>query len=171
MEIGCHVNELTVSPLSPHQSAKLDCGFLLEKVCFPFSVQETVTLCLPGDIPRPREQQGKAGAHFLLPLLRSLQRQASGQQSRAWDVHACAVLSGSARPNSLQGYALWPNRLLCPWQECHLILPIQGPNPLLLPWQVVLYHWATREARLHYTVVYSGCNSSVSRRKYVLYTL
>ena len=123
-----------VSPLLPHQSAKLDCGFLLEKVCFPFSVQETVLHCVSRVTSHvPESSRGKQGAHFLLPLCRSLQRQVSGQQSRVWDENACAVLSCSVRPNSLQPYALWPNRLLCPWQEYWRGLPFDPSNPGIKP--------------------------------------
>ena len=58
-----------VSPLLPHQSAKLDCGFLLEKVCFSFSVQATVLSCVSwGTSHVPESSRGKQGAHILLPF-------------------------------------------------------------------------------------------------------
>lgn len=149
METGCHVNELTVSPLSPHQSAKLDCGFLLEKVCFPFSVQETVLHCVS------RVASHVPGSSPLPACCRSLQRQVSGQQSRVRDVHTGAVLSRAQLSATLRTVAheapLSVARILkriATWSS-----QSRGQTHLCRG-RWALYPWASREARSHCTVVY-----------------
>lgn len=91
---------------------------------------DCVTLCLPGGIPRPREQP----APCLLPLppeagVRSAvtcARRAHGRCAQSGPT-LCNPTHCGPRGSSVRGKNTE--------EDCHLILPIQGSNPPL-PWQV-----------------------------------
>lgn len=145
METGCHVNELIVSPLSPHQSGQVRLRFPVRKGVF--LSPETVLHCVSGWHPT---SQGAARSLLVAalwgrcPVTVTCARRARGRRAQ----------SG---PNSLQPYALRPTRLLCPqWQEYWRGLPLDPPNPGVKPTSAVAggLSLSQQGSPPHCTVVY-----------------